>query len=190
MRVSQLYKSVVLPTVLYGCEMQNNLKSLDLTKLNIFQHFIVRRIQSLRTCTRSDMWQSLLGIHPTRLTRRVPQEQQVLFTLPEHLRSSPVFSGVRVTRSLVLCVSVDRCLSFHTFLLTIVLSFLLRFKDSDYPFCIFKLFLSYTNTRKLLFLQKLCSLDDNFQTKIIFITRIFLHFALFQISLESYASMN
>ena len=34
-------------------------------------------------------------------------------TLPEHLTSHPVFSGVRVTRSLVLCVCfVDRCLSF------------------------------------------------------------------------------
>jgi hypothetical protein len=33
--------------------------------------------------------------------------------LPEHMSSPPVFSGVRVTRSLVLCVCVcDRCLSF------------------------------------------------------------------------------
>jgi hypothetical protein len=36
--------------------------------------------------------------------------------LPEHLSSPPVFSGVRVTRSLVVPVSiVDRCLSFCTF---------------------------------------------------------------------------
>jgi hypothetical protein len=36
-------------------------------------------------------------------------------TLPEHLSSFPVFSGVRVTRSLVLYVCfVDRCLSFCT----------------------------------------------------------------------------
>jgi hypothetical protein len=36
------------------------------------------------------------------------------------------FSGVRVTRSLVLCVCfVDHCLSFHLFLLAIVLSVLL-----------------------------------------------------------------
>jgi hypothetical protein len=34
-------------------------------------------------------------------------------TFPEHLSSHPVFSGVRVTWSLVLCVCfVDRCLSF------------------------------------------------------------------------------
>jgi hypothetical protein len=37
-------------------------------------------------------------------------------TLPGHLSSSPVFSRVRVTRSIVLCVCfVDRCLSFCTF---------------------------------------------------------------------------
>jgi hypothetical protein len=75
----------------------------------------------------------------TRLTRRVPLLEQKLLTLPEHLNSLPVFSGVRVTRSLVLCVCfVIRCLSF--FLLAIVLS-VLRYTDYDYPFGIFKLFL-------------------------------------------------
>jgi hypothetical protein len=49
----------------------------------------------------------------TRLTRRVPLVEQELPTLPEHLSSPPVFSAVRVTRSLVLCVCfVDRCLYF------------------------------------------------------------------------------
>ena len=46
----------------------------------------------------------------------MPLVEQELLTLPEHLMSPPVFSGVRVTRSLDLCVSfVDRCLSFCTF---------------------------------------------------------------------------
>jgi len=40
----------------------------------------------------------------TRLTRRVPLVEQELLTLPEHPSSPPVFSEVRVTRSLVLCV--------------------------------------------------------------------------------------
>jgi hypothetical protein len=52
----------------------------------------------------------------TRLTRRVSLMEQELPTLPEHLSSPPVFSGVRVTRSLVLYVCfVDRCLFFCTF---------------------------------------------------------------------------
>jgi hypothetical protein len=46
----------------------------------------------------------------------VPLVEQELLTLPEHLSSPPVFSGVRVTRSLALGICfVDRCLSFCTF---------------------------------------------------------------------------
>jgi hypothetical protein len=52
----------------------------------------------------------------TRLTRRVPLVEQELLTLPENLSSPPVICGIRVTRSLVLCVCfVDRCLSFCAF---------------------------------------------------------------------------
>ena len=44
----------------------------------------------------------------------VPVEQELL-TLPEHLSSPTVFSGVRVTRILVLFVCfLDRCLSFFS----------------------------------------------------------------------------
>ena len=51
-----------------------------------------------------------------------------------------IFSGVHVTRSLVVCVCfVDRCLSFCAFFFAIVLS-VHGFTDSDYPFGIFKLF--------------------------------------------------
>ena len=46
------------------------------------------------------------------VTRWKPLLEQELLTLPKHLGSPPVFSGVRVTRSLVLCVCfVDCCLS-------------------------------------------------------------------------------
>jgi hypothetical protein len=52
----------------------------------------------------------------TRLTRRVPLVEHELLTLPEHLSSPPVFKGIRVTRSLVVCVCfVERCLSFVLF---------------------------------------------------------------------------
>ena len=57
------------------------------------------------------------------------------------LSSHPVFSWVRVTRSLFLCAwFVDRCLSFCTFSFGHFLS-VLRYTDSDYPLGIFKLFL-------------------------------------------------
>ena len=45
--------------------------------------------------------------------RRVSHVEKELLTFPEYLSSYPFSSGVRVTRSLVLCVCfVDRCLSF------------------------------------------------------------------------------
>ena len=60
------------------------------------------------------------------------------------------FSGVRVTRSLVVCVCfVDSCLSFCTFLLAIVLSALLRFTDYDCPLGIFKLLLTVNSSDSL-----------------------------------------
>ena len=79
---------------------------------------------------------------PVIYTFRVLLGEQELLILPEHLGSLPVFSEVCVTRSLVLCLCfVDRCLSFRTFLLTIVLSVLLRYTASDYPFGISTLIL-------------------------------------------------
>jgi len=58
----------------------------------------------------------LITVFVTRLTRRVPLVEQVLLTPPEHLSSPTAFSGVRITRSLVLCVHfADRCLLFCTF---------------------------------------------------------------------------
>ena len=66
----------------------------------------------------------------TRLTRRVSLVEQELLTIPEHLSSPPVFSGVRVIRSLILYVCfVDSCLSLSPFPLVIVL---FRYTDSDY----------------------------------------------------------
>jgi membrane protein YqaA with SNARE-associated domain len=54
--------------------------------------------------------------------------EQQLLALPEHLDSLSVFSGVRVARSLVLCVCfVIVVCNFVLFLLAIVLSVLLRY---------------------------------------------------------------
>ena len=59
---------------------------------------------------------SFTTYHRVWLTPRVSLVEQELHTLPKHLSSPPVFSGVRVTRSLVVYVCfVDRCLSFCTF---------------------------------------------------------------------------
>ena len=57
--------------------------------------------------------------------------EQELITLPEHLSSAPVYSGVRIARSFVFFVVFCRSL-LVLFLLTIVFS-ILRCKASDYP---------------------------------------------------------
>ena len=69
----------------------------------------------------------------TRITRWMPLVEQELPTLQEHLSSPPVFSGVRVTRSLVCCVIFCRSLFGLSFHLRILIA----------PFGIFKLLLDY-----------------------------------------------
>ena len=76
----------------------------------------------------------------------MPLVEQELLTLPEHLSSPPVFIGVRVTRSLVLYVFCRSLfVPLYLFLLAIVLSVLLRYTDSDFPFGTFKLFLDVSD---------------------------------------------
>ena len=58
--VTSLYSKVVIPTVLYGCEMWNNLSKKDLCNLQIFQHFVVKHIQGMHRRTRSDMCETML----------------------------------------------------------------------------------------------------------------------------------
>jgi hypothetical protein len=87
---------------------------------------------------------SLMTYHRfvTGATRRMPLVDEELFTISDHQGSPQVFCGVRVIRSLVLCVMFCRSLLvLLTFFLAIALSVLLRFTDSDYPFGIFKFFL-------------------------------------------------
>ena len=68
----------------------------------------------MSTCRRHlPVFSSHITRFVTRLAQWMPLAEQELLTLSELLSSPPVFSGVRVTRSIVLCVCfVDRCLSF------------------------------------------------------------------------------
>jgi len=66
--------------------------------------------------------------HVIKVTRRVPLVGQESLTLPEHLSSPPVFSGIRVAQIVVICVVFYRSL-FVLFVLAIVLSVLRKFTD-------------------------------------------------------------
>ena len=56
------YKKVVLLSVLYGCELWNNLTVSDMSSLRKMKHYSLKRIQNLRTFTRSGMVESLVGL--------------------------------------------------------------------------------------------------------------------------------
>lgn len=62
--LSKLYKSVVLPSVLYGCELWNNMSTADSQRLKVFQHSICKSAQNLPRQTRSDMCESLFNVIP------------------------------------------------------------------------------------------------------------------------------
>ena len=80
----------------------------------------------------------------TRLTRRVSLVEQELLTLLVDLSSPPVFSGVRVARSLGLCMVCRSLLVLFVLFLLAIVSVLFQFADSDYPFGVFKLFFHQT----------------------------------------------
>ena len=75
----------------------------------------------------------------TRVTGRVPYAEQGRLTLPEHLNATPVFSWVRVARSLFFSVMFCRSL-FVLFLLSFV------FTSTDYRFGIFSIKLHNLNS--------------------------------------------
>ena len=73
----------------------------------------------------------------TKVSRLVSLVEQELLTLPEHPSSPPVFSGVRSTRSLVLCIMfVDRCLSFCPIVCPFSFDYCLSFCPFSFDYCL------------------------------------------------------
>ena len=75
--VISLYKKVVIPSVLYGCELWNNIKMTDIHLLDTFQHFIVKTVQNFSRSTRSDMCESMLGIF--RISSEIERRKLLFF---------------------------------------------------------------------------------------------------------------
>ena len=102
------------------------------------------KIMSTNHCkTTAQLHSWLVTRFVTRLTRRVATSGTGTAYPSGEPEFTPVFSGVRVTRSLVLCVCfVDRYLSFCPFSFghCVFCPSQVRFTDSDYPFGIFELF--------------------------------------------------
>ena len=62
--MAHLYKTIVLPSILYGCELWNHTNNEDLRRLNTLQHGIIKQILGLPKLTRSDICEQLLDILP------------------------------------------------------------------------------------------------------------------------------
>ena len=61
---TSLYKKIVLPCLMYGSELWNNLRQQDHTELNKLQHHVVKKIQGFEITVRSDMCESMVGLNP------------------------------------------------------------------------------------------------------------------------------
>ena len=106
-----------------------SLKGHFATKWSIPSH---RGVNIVLLAQTSSQWKDVV-------IRRVPLVEHDIFRLPEDMSSLPVYSVVRVTRSLVFCAVV--CILFFVLLhFAIVFSVLVRFTDSDYPFGIANLY--------------------------------------------------
>ena len=89
----ELYKKVVMPTVLYGAELWNNLTQTDISKINIFQHFIPKKIQGFPISVRSDIAESMLGLY--RLSSAVEKQKMMflhkILSLPPECITKQIF---------------------------------------------------------------------------------------------------
>ena len=64
MTCASLYKKIVIPTIIYGCEIWNHLSVAEVDKINRTQRRIVKNIQGFSLRTRTDIFESMLGLHP------------------------------------------------------------------------------------------------------------------------------
>ena len=72
-RLAKLYKTIVLPTVLYGWETWTNRSKRKPQDLNLFQHYVVKKIQQFPVTIRSDIAECLPGLF--RITVKVDRRK-------------------------------------------------------------------------------------------------------------------
>ena len=90
---ADLYRKIIVPTALYGCELWNNMTQKDITNIDKFQHFIAKKIQGYGIRTRSDIAESMLGLY--RLCSEI-DKRKLLFlhkvlSLPSNCLTKEIF---------------------------------------------------------------------------------------------------
>lgn len=90
---ANLYRKIIIPSVLYGCELWNHLTQSEIDELNRLQHFIVKKIQGFKIRTRSDICESMLGLY--RLTSEIDKRKMMflhkILTSPTETLSQTIF---------------------------------------------------------------------------------------------------
>lgn len=90
---SSLYLKIVIPTVLYACELWNDISQSDVANLNKFQHLIAKKIQGFPIRTRSDIAESMLGLF--RITSLIDKQKLVflhkILSMPNFCITKDIF---------------------------------------------------------------------------------------------------
>ena len=89
MTYASLYKKIVIPTILYGCEIWNHLSVAEVDKINRTQRRIVKNIQRFSLRTRTDKCESMLGLHSllSEVDKRKRMFLHIIMSLPKDNRS-------------------------------------------------------------------------------------------------------
>ena len=64
MKLKTRGKKIVIPSILYGSEVWNNISKAETDQINRTQRRIVKKIQGFPLRTRTDICESMLGLHP------------------------------------------------------------------------------------------------------------------------------
>ena len=88
-----LYQKIVIPTILYGSQIWNHLSAAEFDKINRTQRRIVKNIQGFPLRTRTDICESMLGLHPlsTEIVKRKLMFLHKSMSLPVDTISSQIF---------------------------------------------------------------------------------------------------
>ncbi len=89
---TKLYKKIIVPTTLYGCELWNDVTQSDINTITRHQHKIVKKIQGFPVRTRSDICESMLGLQ--RLSAEIDKRKLVFLHKIMSLQSTSVSRNI------------------------------------------------------------------------------------------------